>query len=71
MFRDQYNRPTYYGIRTKNSTGGAADAIMVLGPELQELLKSGKVTQSYESKMNKKSGEISDDYSKPIYVFTD
>jgi len=71
QFKDQYKKPTYIGIRS-GGNGDASDAsksAMVLPTELEQLLKVGKVIKSYESKTNKKSGEISDDYAKPIYVF--
>jgi hypothetical protein len=69
QFLDQYKRPSYIGVRTSKNSKDASQSTMVLQSELDLLLKDGKVAKSYESKANKKSGEISDDYSKPIYVF--
>jgi hypothetical protein len=69
QFIDQYKKPSYVGVRTSKDSMDASQSTMVLQSELDQLLSQGKVTKSYESKANKKSGEISDDYSKPIWVF--
>ena len=65
QFRSQYDRPSYIGVRNTHDE----NVRMVLKAELEQLVSDGKVTKSYESKVNKRSGEISDDYSKPIFVF--
>lgn len=65
QFSSQYGRPKYIGVHTANN-----DAVkMVLGEEFEELLASGKVVKAYESKVSKKTGEVSDDYSKPIFKY--
>lgn len=65
QFASQYGKPKYIGVHTANN-----DAVkMVLSDEFEELLASGKVVQAYESKVSKKTGEISDDYSKPIFKY--
>ncbi|OEU11260.1 hypothetical protein FRACYDRAFT_246373 [Fragilariopsis cylindrus CCMP1102] len=69
QFLDQYKRPSYIGVRTSKDSKDASQSTMVLQSELDILLKDGKVVKSYESKASKKTGEISDDYAKPIYVF--
>jgi hypothetical protein len=71
QFLDQYKRPSYIGVRTSANSKDASQSTMVLQSELDQLLKDGKVRKSFESKANKKSGEISDDYSKPIWVFVE
>eukprot|EP00536_Pseudo-nitzschia_multiseries_P004561 jgi/Psemu1/10225/gm1.10225_g len=66
QFMSQYDRPSYVGIHTADNQS----VKMVLKEELDQLLASGKVKQTYESKTNKKSGEVSEDFSKPIFIFT-
>ena len=66
QFLSQYDRPSYVGVRNNDD---ANTVKMVLKAELDQLLADGKVKKSFESKVSKSSGEISDDYSKPIFVF--
>mmetsp|Transcript_2741 Transcript_2741/g.7330 ORF Transcript_2741/g.7330 Transcript_2741/m.7330 type:complete len:187 (-) Transcript_2741:67-627(-) len=66
QFASQYDRPSYVGVHTADN-----EAVkMVLKEQLDQLLADGKVKQTYESKVNKKSGEVSEDFSKPIFIFT-
>jgi hypothetical protein len=64
-FRSQYDKPSFVGVHSPND-----DSVeMILKEEFDSMLSSGKVRQTYESKVSKKTGEISDDYSRPIFVF--
>ncbi len=64
-FSSQYDRPSFVGVHYKDS-----DKVdMILKEEFDKMLANGKVKQTYESKVSKKTGEISDDYAKPIFVF--
>jgi len=64
-FRSQYDKPSFVGVHSPND-----DSVkMVLKEDFDSMLSSGKVKQTYESKVSKKTGEISDDYSRPIFVF--
>mmetsp|Transcript_2768 Transcript_2768/g.6451 ORF Transcript_2768/g.6451 Transcript_2768/m.6451 type:complete len:182 (+) Transcript_2768:96-641(+) len=66
QFMSQYDRPSYVGIHASDNE----KVTMVLKSEFDALLAEGKVVQKYESKVSKKTGEISDDYAKPIWVYT-
>ena len=66
QFRSQYDRPSFVGV---HSATDSEKVTMILKEEFDKMLANGTVKQTYESKVSKKSGEISDDYSKPIYVF--
>lgn len=66
QFLSQYDRPSYVGVHAADNQS----VTMVLKAEFEQLLKDGKIVQKYESKVSKKSGELSDDFSKPIFVFT-
>eukprot|EP00533_Pseudo-nitzschia_delicatissima_P015633 CAMPEP_0197274066 /NCGR_PEP_ID=MMETSP1432-20130617/12158_1 /TAXON_ID=44447 /ORGANISM="Pseudo-nitzschia delicatissima, Strain UNC1205" /LENGTH=179 /DNA_ID=CAMNT_0042739821 /DNA_START=23 /DNA_END=562 /DNA_ORIENTATION=- len=64
-FMNQYDRPSFVGVHYKDS-----DKVdMILKEEFDKMLADGKVKQTYESKVSKKTGQISDDYAKPIFVF--
>ncbi len=65
QFSGQYDRPSFVGVHYT----GSDKVDMILKEEFDKMLASGSVKQTYESKVSKKTGEISDDYSKPIYVF--
>jgi hypothetical protein len=65
QFLSQYDRPSYVGVHSPTSDS----VTMVLKEDFEKLLSDGKVRKTYESKVNKKSGEISDDYSRPVFVY--
>eukprot|EP00531_Pseudo-nitzschia_arenysensis_P013568 CAMPEP_0116139172 /NCGR_PEP_ID=MMETSP0329-20121206/13164_1 /TAXON_ID=697910 /ORGANISM="Pseudo-nitzschia arenysensis, Strain B593" /LENGTH=184 /DNA_ID=CAMNT_0003634185 /DNA_START=31 /DNA_END=585 /DNA_ORIENTATION=- len=65
QFSSQYDRPSFVGVHYADS-----DKVdMILKEDFDKMLASGSVKQTYESKVSKKTGAISDDYSKPIFVF--
>jgi hypothetical protein len=64
QFSSQYDRPSYVGVRKDDGS-----FTMVLKEELKELLASGKAELTYETKINKKTGEVRDDVSKKVYTF--
>ena len=66
QFASQYDRPSFVGV---HSASDAEKVTMYLKEDFDKMLTSGSVKQSYEQKVNKKTGEVSDDFSKPIYVF--
>ena len=66
QFASQYDRPSFVGVHSASDT---EKVTMYLKEDFDKMLASGSVKQSYEQKVNKKTGEVSDDYSKPIYVF--
>ena len=65
QFLSQYDRPSYVGVHSPTNDS----VTMVLKEDFEKLLSDGKVRKTYESKVNKKSGEISDDYSRPVFVY--
>eukprot|EP00535_Pseudo-nitzschia_heimii_P007631 CAMPEP_0197190444 /NCGR_PEP_ID=MMETSP1423-20130617/21664_1 /TAXON_ID=476441 /ORGANISM="Pseudo-nitzschia heimii, Strain UNC1101" /LENGTH=227 /DNA_ID=CAMNT_0042642825 /DNA_START=125 /DNA_END=808 /DNA_ORIENTATION=+ len=68
QFMSQYDRPSYVGVYNRDDTDGGSSK-MFLQADFDKLLEKGEVVQSYMSKVSKKTGEISEDYSRPIYVF--
>ena len=66
QFADQYDRPSFVGVHSATDT---EKVTMYLKEDFEKMLASGSVKQSYEQKVNKKTGEVSNDFSKPIYVF--
>ncbi len=66
QFASQYDRPSFVGVHSASDT---EKVTMYLKEDFDKMLASGSVKQSYEQKVNKKTGEVSDDFSKPIYVF--
>ena len=66
QFASQYDRPSFVGV---HSASDAEKVTMYLKEDFDKMLTSGSVKQSYEQKVNKKTGEVTDDFSKPIYVF--
>jgi hypothetical protein len=65
QFLSQYDRPSYVGVHSPINDS----VTMVLKEDFEKMLSDGKVRKTYESKVNKKSGEISDDYSRPVFVY--
>ena len=65
QFNSQYDRPSYVGVHTADNSS----VKMLLKADFEQMLKEGKIEQKYESKVVKKTGEISDDFSKPIWMF--
>jgi len=65
-FRSQYNRPSFVGVRDPDQTDRVT---MVLKEDFDKMFADGKVRQTYESKISKKTGELSDDYTRPIFVY--
>lgn len=66
QFASQYDRPSLVGVHSATDT---EKVTMYLKEDFEKMLASGSVKQSYEQKVNKKTGEVTDDFSKPIYVF--
>lgn len=65
-FQSQYDRPSFIGVRDPDQIDRIT---MVLKEDFDELFADGKIRQTYESKMSKKTGEVSDDYMRPIFVY--
>ena len=66
QFLSQYDRPSFVGV---HDPVDGEKVTMLLKEDFDKMLASGKVKQTYESKVSKKTGEISDDYSRPVFVF--
>lgn len=64
-FQDNYDRPSYVGVYHRDT----GKVTMVLKDEFQGMMANGQVVKTYQSKVSKKTGEISDDYAQPIYVY--
>jgi len=65
-FKDNYARPSFVGIY---HTEDPNDVTMVLKEDFDQMMVDGKIKTTYHSKISKKTGEISDDYSRPIYMY--